>query len=179
MIDRATGWRNPPAIGWAPWQGRLPGHRRSAVPAARERERRRDGAEGRMSPGGAAPPLRTARKLISRPEPRPAPPSTRRRGWTCGAVGRMLPRSQRGAYALQGRCRATPATAIAGHWPDGVFRVARTAPVGPTHAVCATTGATVCGIKAEDLEVLNVDWEAACFVEKCPDCFAAVLAGGT
>ena len=30
--------------------------------------------------------------------------------------------------------------------PDGVFRVARTAPVGPTHAVCAVTGATVCGI---------------------------------
>ena len=65
------------------------------------------------------------------------------------------------------------------HWPDGVFRVARTAPVGPTHAVCATTGATVCGIKAEDIEVLNEDWEAACFVEKCPNCFAAVLAGGT
>jgi hypothetical protein len=63
--------------------------------------------------------------------------------------------------------------------PDGVFRVARTAPVGPTHAVCATTGATVCGVKAEALEVLNEDWEAACFVEKCPNCFAAVLAGGT
>jgi hypothetical protein len=27
--------------------------------------------------------------------------------------------------------------------------------------------------------VLNEDWEAACFVEKCPNCFAAVLAGGT
>lgn len=39
------------------------------------------------------------------------------------------------------------------HRPDGVFRVARTAPVGPTHAVCARTGATVCGIKAEELEV--------------------------
>ena len=64
------------------------------------------------------------------------------------------------------------------HRPDGSFRVARTAPVGPTHAVCATTGAPVCGIKAEDLEVLNEDWEAACFVEKCPDCFAAVAARG-
>jgi hypothetical protein len=41
--------------------------------------------------------------------------------------------------------------------PDGVFRVARTAPTGPTHAVCATTGATVCGVKAEALEVLNED----------------------
>ena len=29
--------------------------------------------------------------------------------------------------------------------PDTVFRAARTAPVGPTHAVCAVTDATVCG----------------------------------
>jgi hypothetical protein len=56
------------------------------------------------------------------------------------------------------------------HRPDGVFRVARTAPVGPTHAVCAVTGATVCGIKAEAPAVLSEDWEAACFVEKCADC---------
>jgi hypothetical protein len=61
------------------------------------------------------------------------------------------------------------------HRPDGVFRVARTAPVGPTHAVCAVTGAVVCGIN-QSLEVLNEDWEAACFVEKCPGCFAAVAA---
>ena len=60
------------------------------------------------------------------------------------------------------------------HRPDGVFRVARTAPVGPTHAVCAATGVTVCGIKPDALEVLNEDWEAACFVEKCAECFAAV-----
>jgi hypothetical protein len=39
--------------------------------------------------------------------------------------------------------------------------------------------AAVCGIKAEALEVLNEDWEAACFVEKCADCFAAVLARGS
>ena len=65
------------------------------------------------------------------------------------------------------------------HRPDGVFRVARTAPVGPTHAVCAVTGATVCGIKAQALEVQDEDWEAACFVEKCADCFAAVLARGS
>ena len=63
------------------------------------------------------------------------------------------------------------------HRPDGIDRVARTAPVGLTHAVCAVTGATVCGINAE-LEVLNEDWEAACFVEKCADCFAAVPARG-
>jgi hypothetical protein len=60
--------------------------------------------------------------------------------------------------------------------PDGVFRAARTAPVGPTHAVCAATGVTVCGVDAEALEVLNEDWEAACFVEKCPGCFAGIAA---
>jgi hypothetical protein len=65
------------------------------------------------------------------------------------------------------------------HRPDGVFRVARTAPVGPTHAVCAVTGATVCEINAEALEVLNEDWEAACFVEKCADCFVAVADRGS
>jgi hypothetical protein len=44
--------------------------------------------------------------------------------------------------------------------------------------VCAVSGAVVCGIEAEALEVLNEDWEAACFVEKRPDCFATVLACG-
>ena len=62
------------------------------------------------------------------------------------------------------------------HRADGVFRVARSAPVGPTHAVCAVTGATVCGFHSEALAVLDEDWEAACFVEKCPACFAAVAA---
>ena len=62
------------------------------------------------------------------------------------------------------------------HRPDTVFRAARTAAVGPTHAVCAATGAVVCGITAERLEVLNENWEAACSVEKCPGCFAAVAA---
>jgi hypothetical protein len=62
------------------------------------------------------------------------------------------------------------------HRPGTVFRVARTAPIGPTHAVCATTGATVCGI-TQRLAVLNEDWEAACFVEKCPGCLAAVARG--
>jgi hypothetical protein len=64
------------------------------------------------------------------------------------------------------------------HRPDGVFRVARTAPVGPTRAVCALTSAPVCGIKAEALEVLNEDWEAACLVEQCAGCVAAVVARG-
>jgi hypothetical protein len=65
------------------------------------------------------------------------------------------------------------------HPPDTAFRVARTAPVSPTRAVCAVIGATVCGIEAEPLSVLDEDWEAACFVEKCADCFATVLAGGS
>jgi hypothetical protein len=60
--------------------------------------------------------------------------------------------------------------------PDGVFRLARTAPVGPTHAVDATTGAAACGTVADGLEVLDQDWEAAYFVEKCPGCYAAVIA---
>ncbi len=64
------------------------------------------------------------------------------------------------------------------HRPDGVFRSARTAPVGPTHAVDAATGAVACGITAHGLEVLEQDWEAAFFVEKCPGCFAAVVAHG-
>jgi hypothetical protein len=59
---------------------------------------------------------------------------------------------------------------------DGIFKSARTVPVGPTHAVGAATGAVACGIKVHGLEVLDQDWEAACFVEKCPRCFAAVLA---
>ena len=62
------------------------------------------------------------------------------------------------------------------HRPDTVFRVARTAAVGPTHAVCASTGAAACGIKADQLQVLDQDWEAACFVEKCPGCFAVAIA---
>ena len=82
-----------------------------------------------------------------------------------------------GADALQGRRRAVRASPIIGaHRPDGVFRAARTAPVGPTHAVDAATDAVACGIKADGLDVLDQDWEEAFFVEKCPGCFAAVVA---
>jgi hypothetical protein len=62
------------------------------------------------------------------------------------------------------------------HRPDTVFRVARTAPVGPTHAVSEVTGATICGTKTDGLVVLDQDWEAACFIEKCASCFAALAA---
>jgi len=62
------------------------------------------------------------------------------------------------------------------HRPDTAFRAGRVAPAGPTHAVSTRTGETACGIKAEGLAVLNQDWEEAFFIEKCPGCFAAVLA---
>ena len=62
--------------------------------------------------------------------------------------------------------------------PGTRFQVARTAPVGPTHAVSTTTGATACGVNGRLLVVLDEDWEAACFVEKCPACFAAVPGAG-
>jgi hypothetical protein len=62
------------------------------------------------------------------------------------------------------------------HRPDGVFRTPRTAPVGPTHAVDAASGAVACGLKTDGLDVLDQDWEEAFFVEKCPGCFAAVVA---
>jgi hypothetical protein len=62
--------------------------------------------------------------------------------------------------------------------PDTVFRVARTAPVGVTHAVSIATGGCACGISSQGLVVLNEDWEAACFVEKCPACYAAVRTDG-
>ena len=62
------------------------------------------------------------------------------------------------------------------HRPDTAFRASRVAPAGPTHAVSTRTGEAACGITAEGLEVLDQDWEQACFVEKCPGCFAAVLA---
>jgi hypothetical protein len=41
------------------------------------------------------------------------------------------------------------------------------------------TGATVCGINPEGLQVLDEDWEAACFVEKCAGCFTGVVARGS
>ena len=59
--------------------------------------------------------------------------------------------------------------------PDTVFRAARTAPVGPTHAVCAAIGAVACGIKSDRLQVLDQDWDTACFVQMCAGCFAAVV----
>ena len=71
--------------------------------------------------------------------------------------------------------------------PNGVFRSARTTPVGPTHAVATASDATAsdatasdataCGIPARRLHLLDQDWEAT-FIEKCPACFNAVLADG-
>jgi hypothetical protein len=38
------------------------------------------------------------------------------------------------------------------------------------------TGAVACGSNSDRLDVLDQDWEAAFFVEKCPGCYAAVVA---
>jgi hypothetical protein len=54
------------------------------------------------------------------------------------------------------------------HRPGMMFRVAWTAPVGPTHAVCAATGATACGISTDQLKVLGEDWEVACLSRSVP-----------
>jgi hypothetical protein len=54
------------------------------------------------------------------------------------------------------------------HRPDGVFRVARTASVGPTHAVDAATGAAACGIKTDELDVLDQDWEESVLRREVP-----------
>jgi hypothetical protein len=42
--------------------------------------------------------------------------------------------------------------------------------------VDTATGAVACGINTDRLDVLDQDWEEAFFVEKCPGCFAAVVA---
>lgn len=62
------------------------------------------------------------------------------------------------------------------HRPGGVYRAPRIAAVGPAHAVDAGSGGVACGIPASQLEVLDQDWEAG-FVDKCPRCFLAILAG--
>jgi hypothetical protein len=41
------------------------------------------------------------------------------------------------------------------HRPDGGFRSARTTPVGPAHAMDATTGAAACGVTVHRLDVLD------------------------
>jgi hypothetical protein len=79
----------------------------------------------------------------------------------------MLPRSQPGVpmrYKVGAeQLQQVPSRA---HRPDGEVRVARTAPVGPTPRGLRRDRCHRLWIKAEVLEVLNEDWEAACFVEK-------------
>ena len=49
----------------------------------------------------------------------------------------------------------------------------------PAHArLVAPHGAAACGIPSDVFHVLDEDWEEAFFIEKCADCFAAVLASG-
>ena len=89
----------------------------------------------------------------------------------------MLPGSDGGGAKVRYKVGAEQVEQVPSlaHRPDGVFRVARTVPVGPTHAVDVATGAAACGIKTDGLDVLDQDWEEAFFVEKCPGCFAAVV----
>jgi hypothetical protein len=80
------------------------------------------------------------------------------------------------ADALQGRGRADGAGPVSGtssRWglQGGPDDAGRRDSCGD-----AATGAVACGIKGHRLEVLDQDWEAAFFVEKCPGCFAAVVA---
>ena len=77
---------------------------------------------------------------------------------------------------MQGSAERVEQVPPLAHRPDEVVRSARTAPVGPTRAVDAATGAVACGSKTDALDVLDQDWEAAFFVEQCPGCYAAVAA---
>jgi hypothetical protein len=88
--------------------------------------------------------------------------------WTCWGSRRMLPGRTGGAHAVQGRRRAVGAGPVLGASSRWGLRVGRTAPVGPTHAVDSTTGAVACGSQVHGLDVLDHDWEAAFFAEKCP-----------
>jgi hypothetical protein len=90
----------------------------------------------------------------------------------------MLPRLEGGRMRYKVGAEQLEHVPSLAHRPDGAFRLARTAPVGPTHAVNAATGVAACGIKTDGLEVLDQDWEEAFFVERCPSCFAAVVAHG-
>jgi hypothetical protein len=89
----------------------------------------------------------------------------------------MLPHLDRGVRPMRYKVGAEQLEQVPplAHRSDGVFRSARVAPVGPTHAVDATSGAVACEITTEGLEVLDQDWEEAFFVEKCAGCFAAVV----
>jgi hypothetical protein len=80
------------------------------------------------------------------------------------------------ADAVQGSAEQLEQVPSLAHRPDGVFRAARTAPVGPAHAVDAATGAVACGIKTDGLDVLDQAREEAFFVEKYPRCVTAVVA---
>jgi hypothetical protein len=90
----------------------------------------------------------------------------------------MLPRFDAGGLLMRYKVGAEQLQQVPTlvHRPDSPVRASRTAPAGPTHAVSTRTGETACGITADRLEVLDQDWEEAFFVEKCPGCFAAVLA---
>jgi hypothetical protein len=75
----------------------------------------------------------------------------------------MLPGSDGGGAQMRYKVGAEQLEHVPSlaHRPDGVFRAPRTAPVGHTHAVDATTGAVACGLRTDGLDVLDQDREEA------------------
>jgi hypothetical protein len=78
--------------------------------------------------------------------------------------------------ALQDRRRTVRASSVLCPPSRWHVQVGQDCTVGPTHAVDAATGVVACGITPNSLDVLDQDWEEAFFIEKCPRCFAAVVA---
>jgi hypothetical protein len=61
------------------------------------------------------------------------------------------------------------------HRPDTVFQSGQDRCGWPNPRRLRLHRGAACGIKADQLQVLDQDWEAACFVEKCPGCFAVAI----
>src|SRR5829696_4556482 len=80
------------------------------------------------------------------------------------------------ANALQDRCRATPAGPLPGPPPQFGVPSGQDRPGWPNPRRLRRHRGGGLRINAKRVEVLDEDWEAACFVEKCPGCFAAVAA---
>src|SRR5919108_2541500 len=87
----------------------------------------------------STPATARSRRRVDELLPTPAPRSEA--GWTCGVSKRMPPRSQ-WRVLMRNKVGAEQLQQVPslGNRPDGVFRSARTASVGPTHGVAAATG---------------------------------------
>src|SRR5436309_7885653 len=102
--------------------------------------------------------------MVRRAEPgRSAPRAAHRLATFRRILPEFRPRGAQVRYKV-GAVRVEPVPSLPRR-RGGALRSAATVPVGPTHAVDVATGAVACGIPADRLEVLDQDWEAACFVE--------------